>query len=157
MKVITKTNGVKQEHDIPAQPFTAVVHRPNIKVEAPDAYTISPADTVKCMQEMSQKAWVHISTGPLFQHFFGILFKDDPVTLPETIAALNEDYDEGVVHACGLIVLMCEAAFENKQQIFIKTPEAHLHPACVYHLMSMILEIRKLWPPGSEPDVESIA
>lgn len=120
-----------------------------IKVEAPDAYTITATDTIKCMADMSQKAWEHISTGPLFKHFFDTLFQQRPVTLPESIKVLNEDYDEGVVHACGLIILLVESRFNGVPQVFLKLPETHLHPAVCQMLMTVIYDIQKLPGPDS--------
>lgn len=154
MRVVTKCDGVIQEHDIP-QGVKCLVHENGIKVEAPDAFTITPTSTVECMREMSQEAWEHISTGPLFQHFFNELFRDRPVKLPATIKALNEDYDDGVIHACGLIILLVESRFESKTKVFLKLPETHLHPAVVCHLMTVILGIEKIPLGNGKPgDIE---
>lgn len=153
MEIITKFNGEKTSHDIPSS-VLAVVHRAGIKVEAPNAYTISSKETVKCMEEMSEAAWVHISTGPLFRHFFDMLFKDEGIVLPSSVRVLVEDYDTGVVHGCGLIVLLCEAMFERRPQVFLKTPEDHLNPHQQAHLMSVILGIRKI-SGGVAPNLSS--
>lgn len=143
MRIISKSNGVKSEHDLPSQPITAVVHQSGIKVEAPDAYTIDSTMTVSCMREMSQKAWEHISTGTLFRHFFDILFQKN-VELPVKISSLIEDYDDGVIHGCGLIVLLVEAMFAGKQQVYLKYPETFLHPAQQQWLMTVIMGIQHL-------------
>lgn len=143
MDILTKLNGVKEAHTIPSG-VMAVVHPPEIKVEAPTAYTITSEDTLKCMRGMSEAEWVHISTGPLFPHFFKILFPHDSVQLPATVKELVEDYSEGVVHGCGLIVLLCEAMFDGRPRVFLKNPENHMHPKQQALLMSVILAIRKM-------------
>lgn len=150
MLIKAKCDGEVTEHDLPDKPFLVAVHQSGIKIEVPEALLIDAKATTKCMEGMSQKAWVHISTGPLFQHFFDELFKDHAVTLPENIATLIADYDEGVIHACGLIVMLCEAMFERKRKVFLKNPETHLHPAVVARLMTVILDIQKLSGRGGD-------
>lgn len=61
-----------------------------------------------------------------------------------------EDYDEGVIHACGLIILLCEAMFEGKKKVFLKNPETNLHPAVVARLMTVIIDIQKLSGRGGD-------
>ena len=152
MKIITKSDGVVTEHEIPKQSVTAIVHQSDIKVEVPGVYTIDAQMTLKCMADMSQDAWVHISTGPLFQHLFHeCLFKGNPVKLPATIKALNEDYSEGVIHGCGLIVLLVEAMFAKRKEVYLKYPETHLHPGVVCYLMTMIQEVQKLYRGPTPP------
>jgi hypothetical protein len=73
-----------------------------------------------------------------------MLFKDKPVTLPPTISALLADYDDGVIHACGLIVQLVEARFEGRPEVFIKNPETHLHPSQQRLLMSVIHAILQI-------------
>ena len=144
MLIHAKADGVLTELDVPVNNFAVCVHDQAIKVEVPGAVTIGPKETAKCMEEMSQAAWVHITTGPLFTELFGELFKDRPVKLPTTVKALLEDYDEGVIHACGLIILLCEAMFERKSKVFVKTPEASLHPAVCYRLMTVLMKIMRM-------------
>lgn len=94
--------------------------------------------------------------GELFLHFFNTLFKQRPVTLPETIKALNEDYDEGVVHACGLITLLVESRFNGVPKVFLKLPETHLHPAICQMLMTVIMDIQKIpGPDNSEGSIQA--
>lgn len=145
MKIVTKCDGNVTEHDIQKQPVTVLVHQSDIKVEVPEVYTIDSQMTLKCMADMSQQAWEHISTGPLFQHIFNeCLFKGNPVKLPPTIKALNEDYGDGVIHGCGLIVLLVEAMFAGRSEVYLKYPENHLHPGVQVYLMTMVQEVQKL-------------
>lgn len=146
-----KCNGVVTPMEFPEKNFLVVIHEQSIKVEYPDALTIDPKATAKCMEEMSQKAWEHISTGPLFPHFFGLLFRDMPVALPKEIKTLLEDYDDGVIHSCGLIIMLCEAMFEARPKVFIKVPETNLHPAASSMLMTTINAIRRLGGDESTP------
>lgn len=143
MKIITKCDGTVTEHDIDPG-VRALVHNPDIKVEAPNAKLVSIKETTACMAEMSQKAWEFISTGPLFQALFEELTKDRRVTLPATIKALNEDYSEGVIHACGLIVMLVEARFAGTKEVFVRTPEDAMHPAWHARLMSLFMMIEKI-------------
>lgn len=108
-----------------------------------------PEDTVKCMKEMSQKAWEHISTGPLFRHMVGALYKDYDQYIPEKIADLLEE-DTGMIHAYGLIVLLVEARFDGREKVFVQAPENHLHPGLQRMLMSLIYEIQKIPMGGGE-------
>lgn len=141
MRIITKCDGVKDNFDIPPE-VKVLVHNVGIRVDAPDAYTISAEDTKKCMQEISQKAWVHISTGPVFLHLFGIICP--MVNLPETVETLREDYSDGVIHICGLIILLVEAIWAKHPEIFIKYPETFLHPEQQQKLGILFTEIDKL-------------
>lgn len=143
MKIIAKSGGVSSEHEVDASGVSALVHEPGIKVTVPNAYTITPEDTIRCMREMSQPAWAHISGGELFRMLFDKLFSKS-VSIPETITVLLEDYDDGVIHAAGLIVLLVEARFAGRQQVFLKLPETYLHPKVTYMLMSVILDIQKI-------------
>jgi hypothetical protein len=159
MKITAKYRGVTTEHDIKppedlitkGKAVTAVVMQPGIKVDAPDAYKITPASTVECMAKMSQKAWEHISTGPLFKHFFFMLFGED-AWLPEKIEDLNDE-DTGTIHGCGLIIMLVEARFDNRKEVFIETPENSLHPKQQQMLMSVIYEIQKIPLGGGEDDM----
>jgi hypothetical protein len=154
VKIVVKHNGQKSEHNLPDQSFTVVVPPSGVKIESPTAYTIDSELTIKCMREMSQHAWLHISTGPLFPHFFNELFKDHHVALPPDISTLLEDYDDGVIHACGLIILLCEAMFEGRKEVYLKNPENHLHPCCQLMLVDVIRKIQSLYP---GPDTRELA
>lgn len=142
MIVIAKARGQSvQEHDIGEDPFTVIVHPQGIKVEVPRAVTITPEDTLKCMREMSQRAWVHISTGPLFRHLYGKLFPGE--TPPDTIEEVLE-LDEGVLHGAGMIVLGCEACFVGKTKIFFKAVETYLHPKTQQLVGGMLKDMQNL-------------
>lgn len=145
-----KVEGKTTEHEIGDRLFTVLLHNTPMKVEVPEALLVDVKATTKCMEEMSQRAWEHISTGPLFLHFFNKLFADSPVKLPATIKELLEDYDAGVIHACGLIVLLVEAVLEGKTKVFVKNPETHLHPKEQRHLATVIQEIMGLGGGGDE-------
>lgn len=144
MKVIAKTNGEASEHEIP-EGVQVVLSDPSIKLDAPEAgRTITPKTTIKCIESMSQQAWTHISTGPLFQYFFNILYEGESVVLPEDVSTLLEDFPESVVHACGLIVELVEAKFEKVPDIFLKNPEDGFHPRQIARLMTMINAIQSM-------------
>lgn len=162
MKITARYKGVVTEHDIKPvdnllkethKSVQCVIMQPGIKVDAPDAYKITPDDTVMCMKDMSQKAWEHISTGPLFQHLFNMLFKGYEIELPAKIEDLLEE-DMGTIHGCGLIILLVEARFDGRKEVFVQTPETHLYPGVVYYLMSTIYEIQKIPMGGDDMLVE---
>lgn len=161
MRILAKTGGKTTEHELPAQPLTVVLHENSIKVEAPEALKIDPEATIKCMREMSQRAWVHISTGPLFQDLFQTLYPPDDeqhgnVTLPAEIKTLLDDYDDGILHACGLIIMLVESRLEGRDKVFIKNPETHLHPAQQRLLVSLIKKIQRIPGPGDAPTIEVV-
>jgi len=154
-KVIAKCDGNITEHEIPEQLFTAIVADQGIKVEVPEALLIDSRKTVECMEKMSQRAWEHISTGELFQHLFNMLFRDSGVKIPVLIEPLL-DGDIGVIHGCGLIVLLVESRFAGVKKVHIRTPEDHLHPKTQRLLVSVIQEIQKI-PNGGEMEVAVVA
>jgi hypothetical protein len=141
MKIVAKSKGVATELEIPGE-VRAIVMQPGMKVTAPDAYLVSIETTTKCMADMSQKAWEHISTGPLFQHFFNMLFGED-AWIPPTIQELNDE-DRSVIHGAGLIIQLVEARFAGRKEVFLQTPEDSFHPKQEQMLMSVIQEIRKI-------------
>lgn len=150
MKIIVKnpnatdTEKARQELDIP-QKVKVLVHQPDLRVDPVDAdLVIDSRKTIDCMEKMSQKVWEHISTGELFTHLFNLLMKDTDTRIPLTIKEFVEDYDVGVIHGAGLIVMLVEARFENKKRVFVRTPEDHMHPKMQRMLMSVIFEIEKI-------------
>lgn len=144
MKVLAKTQGSKTEHEISSD-IGCIVHQQDIRVDPVDAdLIIDSRATIKCMEDMSQEAWEHITGGELFHHLFDMLTKDQPVLIPDTIKEFNEDYDIGVIHGAGLIIMLVESRFEGKKKVFIRTPEDHMHPKMARMLMSVIQEVKKL-------------
>lgn len=133
-----------QELMIDAMPLTALVHPNGMRVDVPEAVEVNCRTTIDVMSKMSQRAWVHISTGELFQHLFRKVFpEEDGVKIPEAIEELNGG-DFGVIHVSGMIVQCCEAMFEGKKKIFLRNPENYLHPKAEQKLMSMIQEMQSL-------------
>jgi len=150
MKVLAKSHGETTELDIEANPIKVLVMQNGIKVDVPEALEISSDTTIKCMKDMSQKAWEHISTGELFKHFYFMLFGADRY-LPITIEGLNDE-DRGTIHGTGLIIQLIEARFESVPKVFLRTPEDHLHPKQTIMLMSVVLGIQKI-PLGGDMEV----
>lgn len=134
--------------------LTALVHQQGIRVDVPDFLEVNGRNTIDCMEKMSQQAWTHISTGELFQHLFRLVFDEEEVPIPETIEALNKG-DYGVIHIAGMIVLCCEAMFEGKYKIFLRTPESHLHPKSERRIMQMIRKIGELLAPNNDVEVKT--
>lgn len=135
--------------------LTVLVHQPGIRVDVPQFVEINGRNTLDCMEKMSQQAWVHISTGELFQHLFREAFppEDGDVPIPATIEQLNKG-DFGVIHISGMIVLACEAIFEGKYKIFLRTPEDHLHPKTERRVIGMMMKLRDLLAPGEDVQVQ---
>lgn len=137
-----------QPLELPDQDFLVIVHQQDISVKITEAKLISCFETVKTIDEMSQKAWVHISTGMLFRHLFNLCFdKGNAPVLPETIEEFKE-MDTGVKHLAGLIIMMveCSPAFckNPPKKIFLKNPETFLHPKQEQLIVGMITELRRL-------------
>jgi len=144
-----------EEKTIDAAPrFTCIVHQQGIRVNLPDFVEINSRNTIDCMEKMSQRAWVHISEGKLFQILFREFFpeEDGNVPIPGTIEQLNAG-DLGVVHAAGMIVLACEAIFEGKTRIFFRNPENNLHPKAERRIHGMFMKMRDLLAPDEEGGV----
>lgn len=125
--------------------LTVLVHQQGIRVDVPEFVEINGRNTLDCMEKMSQRAWVHISTGELFQYLFREVFpaEDGDVPIPATIEELNKG-DFGVIHVAGMIVLACEAIFEGKYKIFLRTPEDHLHPKAERRIVPAMMKLREL-------------
>lgn len=149
-------NGVEMTIDA-APRFTCLVHQQGMRVNVPDFVEINSRNTIDCMEKMSQKAWLHISEGQLFQILFREIFHPDDgdVQIPATIKALNAG-DFGIVHAAGMIVLGCEALFEGKTKLFFRTPEDHLHPKAERRIISMFKKMQELLAPGEDVGVATI-
>lgn len=145
-----------QEKIIDAAPrLTVMVHQQGIRVDVPEFVEINGRNTLDCMGKMSQRAWIHISTGELFKHLFQMVFppENGNVAIPATIEELNRG-DFGVIHIAGIIVLGCEAMFEGKYKIFLRNPEDHLHPKAERLIMPMILRMGELLAPGEDVQVK---
>lgn len=141
-----------QEMTLDAAPrFTCIVHQQGIRVNIPEFVEINGRNTIECMEKMSQRAWVHISTGQLFQILFRELFpaEDGDIPIPATIEELNAG-DFGVVHAAGMITLGCEAIFEGKTKLFFRTPEDHLHPKTERRIVAMFMKMQELLTPAED-------
>jgi len=135
--------------------LTALIHQPGIRIDVPQFVEINGRNTIDCMEKMSQQAWVHISTGELFQYLFRVAFppEDGDVPIPATIEQLNKG-DFGIIHIAGMIVLACEAIFEGKYKIFFRTPEDHLHPKTERRVIGMMMKLRDLLAPGEDVQVK---
>lgn len=144
-------SGEEMTIDIPK--FTCLVHQQGIRVNVPGFVEINSRNTIECMEKMTQKAWVHISTGELFQILFREIFPDQSVAIPATIKELIEG-DFGVVHVAGMIVLGCESLFSGNTKLFFRTPEDHLHPASEQRLVSMLQKMQNLLGGGEQVDVQ---
>lgn len=134
-----------EEKIIDAPPFTCIVHQPGIRVDVPDFVEINSRTTIDVMSKMSQRAWVHISTGQLFQELFKMAFpiEDGDIKIPATIEELNKG-DFSVIHISGMIVQACEAVFEGKTKIFFRNPEDTLHPKTERRIVGMMKSIAQL-------------
>lgn len=126
--------------------LTVLAHQQGTRVDIPTFTEVNGRNALECMEKMSQKAWEHISTGELFQHLFTMVFpkEDGKVEIPKTIEDLVTG-DIGVTHIAGMIVLCCEACFDNPAaKIFLRTPEDHLHPKAERRLIKMVTTLQSL-------------
>lgn len=144
MEILATSAGVETKLEVPNQPLTVLVMQQDINVEVPDVPEINSDTTTACMKEMTQEAWVHISTGELFQRFFFTLFGKDAY-LPKTIDELNKQ-GRGIVHGSGLIIQLVETRFAKVTKVFLREPETFLHPKQQAKLMTVIHEIQAMNP-----------
>ena len=147
---------VKQEHELDSTKsgFTVIVHQQGIKVDVPEFVEIDARDTIRCMDEMSQPAWEHISTGPLFRMLWSEAFDpEDRTEPPHKIEVLNMG-DMGLRHVAGLIVLGLETYMAG-QNIFVRNPETYLHPKTQRYIMSMFRKMQgQFGEPGKVVEVK---
>lgn len=159
-----------QAHEVGENRFTLLIHQQGIRVDVPEAVEINSRNTIDCMEKMSQKQWEWISTGELFRELYGTIFPTEDyggpkqewvepdvskdtftqpkltetgLPLPISIEELNKS-DFGIVHACGMIVLGCEAIFGGKRKLFFRTPEDHLHPKAERRIVQMLKKMMYL-------------
>jgi hypothetical protein len=157
-KIITTTSGKIQEHEITTQRFTILVHQQGIRVDVPEFVEINPRNTISCMEQMNQKEWDWISTGPLFKTLFYLAFDQEQTKhfgeckIPATIEELCNG-DMGVMHVCGMIVLGCEAMMAGKS-IFMRNPETYLHPATERMIVGMFHKMLELFGASGEIQTE---
>lgn len=139
---------------VETQPLTVIVHQQGIRVNVPEFVEINSRNTISCMENMTQKAWEHISTGELFKTLFYKVFppEDGHIAIPVTIEELNNG-DFGVIHMAGLIVQSCEAIFDGKTKIFFRNPEDQLHPKAEQRIVSMMKTMMDLLGGGREVQV----
>lgn len=135
-----------EEVEIPDQPFTCLVHDQDMHVEVPTYVEIDSFSTVKVVkEELTQKSWDHIRTGDTFRLIWHKFFQDVPslaYSTPEELTKLQRS-DVGVQHVAGLIIMACEAIFDNKN-VFFKNPETYLHPKVERCIMTGIDMMRKI-------------
>jgi predicted ATPase len=165
--IIVKTGeSPPKELQLPDQRFTYVVHQQGIRVDVPDFVQINGANTLKTCMDLTQKQWEHISTGPLFQELFYTVFPKDreknfgEVVIPKDVNNLKEG-DPGVAHISGMIIMMCETAFEvidgkrKELKIFFRNPESHLHPAAQQTIIGMLTKFQAMFTPPKENEPTS--
>jgi hypothetical protein len=148
MKTTILANG--QPHELEAGRFTVIAHQQGIKIEVPESLTIGAMDTIKMADSLNEQQWQHISSGPLFQHFFNIIFKDagSSVTVPKTVDDLKRG-DYGVKHISGMIIILVEnsplMSKNPPKKVYLEYPETFLHPAQTRSFMSMLYDLMKLY------------
>jgi len=140
----------KKPVEIPTQPFTAILHNTPMKIEVPAFFEINSMNTISCIDLLKQDEWNHIRTGGVFQPLFDIVFKDDPMKLPEDVSELKEK-DEAIKHVAGMVILMFEHAYIKGEKIFLRLPETYLHPRQTRHLMDLVNQVQMLC--GGKPNV----
>lgn len=115
-----------------------------------EPYVIDPDSTMACMNHLSQEDWAYISNTQLFDDLFSILFAEgsgDHVVVPSlpcNVADLLTGYDKGIIHGCGLIILLTEAMGTEDQTIFLRAPEMYLSPSQQKQLSLLIQAIQSL-------------
>jgi hypothetical protein len=142
-KITATAGGVTTEHDVGDLPLTVICHQQGIKVGAPEFVEVNPRLTIACMESLNQKQWDWISTGPPFRHFWAKAFDGQDIPIPVTIEELLES-DAGTIHVAGMIVLSLEAMLAGKN-VFFREPETYLHPKTQLTIMSMIIDMQRLF------------
>ncbi|HEV7405204.1 MAG TPA: hypothetical protein VGO11_19830 [Chthoniobacteraceae bacterium] len=131
-----------QSIDLPAQ-AVCLIPRQGIHLEVPGYTEINAELTLDYMlRKVTFQKWYYISRGPLFQDLFACIFGDEGIAPPRW--SNLQQTDRGVLHVCGLIILYFEAVCERGEDVFLRDPETHLHPASLVHLMGLITKLQRL-------------
>jgi predicted ATPase len=161
--IIVKTGDKEpQELQLPDQRLNVVVQQQGIRVDIPNFLQINGSNTLMTVNGLKQNHWDHISTGELFQTLFYTVFpKDcknfDAVVLPKNVENLKTG-DLGVAHVAGMIIMMCEEAFnvmdgkKKELKIFFRNPESHLHPAAERTIIGMFTKFQQIFSPEKKEE-----
>ncbi len=143
-KIVTTVNKIKTELELPASPggFTVMVHQPGIRVDVPEFVEVNGFKTIETINKLNQAQWEWMSTGDLFKVLFNIAFDGCDIEIPEDVEDVKSG-DLGIAHIAGLIILGCEAMFEQKN-VFFRTPEDHLHPKVERQIVGMFKAMLRL-------------
>lgn len=158
----TDYNGTETDVDIDTPGLSVIVHDQGIAVEALDAATITPEDTLSCIRGMNQVQWEHISQGEIFKKAWQTIF-DDPRhhgklrdNIPASIGHLQK-MDRGVQHIAGLIItLLTESMIKGTKKIFVVQPETYVHPSEQRSIVCLVRFIQSL-PPAMKLTKENAA
>ena len=126
------------EHEVETAPLTLICHKDDIDLKAldPDVVEITPQDTVKCTNEISQDDWDFIRKVPRFVSWWNIVFPDINLPLVLKNAPLAHK------HVIGMLVLIAKAMFERKRT-FVRLPESYLHPSTQRELANLFATLTK--------------
>lgn len=149
--------GTVTKHQLPENPtFKVIVHQPGTRVDVPEFLEINVHTTIHTMRTLKQNQWSHISTGPVFKHFFNLAFPPDEeenIFPPEKIEDMQKcGFD--VLHICGMIIALVEEAFavldgkKKEFKVFVREPETHLHPKTQRHIVTMLKAVETMVKTG---------
>jgi len=119
-----------------SKPITLIATDGTVEVEAdlPHIATITPADTVKFAQEMTEADFESLKKSEHFMKYFNIVFKGEI----KLTASLAKYESMGIQHVIGMIVLIAKAIAEEKTP-YLKHPESYLHPKFQAQLADMVI------------------
>ena len=142
-------------------PKAALVLVPSVDcnvVNVPGFYEINGVTTLKVVDELSERAWQHISTGPLFRELWKSAVEDESgliIQIPKTVDDLKKS-GNGTKHIAGMIIEAVEKGVFEHKSLFFREPETHLHPKLCRTLMTLIYKVKALCTGKVETVEESL-
>jgi hypothetical protein len=114
----------KQPYEIETAPITLVTHAGGLRVDALARVEIGSPATLMRAAAIHDDEWQRLLADPIFLKLFHLVYQE--YELPDTVEELLER-EHGVQHVVGMLLMIVDTIAEGKQ-IFLRTPEAHLHP-----------------------------
>lgn len=131
---MTKIETHGESHEIQDAPLTFVYGTPVLNINVPDAQEIGVAQTLAVASKLAP-VWLDVrdSLAPDLKILWG-----DDYELPDAL----DGESNGFLHTVGLVACM-QYARANGVRIFLRQPEAFLHPRIQLQLADLLIKYTK--------------
>jgi hypothetical protein len=116
--------------------LTMLFHKGDVDIKAPDRLEIGPEQTLHRCLELDHNEIAKCARDPIFVHLYRLILGEKAV-VPDTIADLSRG-SLGQRHVFGMLVMIQDATREGKK-IFLRQPEAFLHPSQQVGLADLLI------------------